>query len=270
MKPTYKIRELKEQDLPLSEKKSEGVILIFPLKKVILQFENQKKLCDLGDIIRLHQPLSFKLSRHKETESAQTKFAYYFRISDDFFQDEVWGAPFIHEELNILKTSIPTIMKFIGLAEHAIQDYNDARTLSDELAYYHLKILCIHLYRTYNNFSKEYRTASVKEDIEMYEAIRSFIYSHYQEDLTNKELSRRFFISEKKLISLFSKYHNATPHQVLIMRRLSVAKDFILNGENITQAATQVGYHNYSTFYRQFKKYFQMSPENYFKKFGGT
>ncbi len=50
------------------------------------------------------------------------------------------------------------------------------------------------------------------------------------------------------------------------MRRVMMAKNLLLAGENAMNIFYKCGFSDYTTFYRVFKKYTDMSPEQFKKK----
>ena len=56
-----------------------------------------------------------------------------------------------------------------------------------------------------------------------------------------------------------------TVHQYITNKRFTYANELIKNGTNITEAAHNAGFNNYSSFYRAYKKQFGTSPNK--KKF---
>ena len=87
----------------------------------------------------------------------------------------------------------------------------------------------------------------------MYE-IRAFLKRHYANDLTNRELSERFLLSEYHLIRSFKKCFLITPRQFLISERILKAKELILNGESVVDAAFATGFADQSHLTRHFKR----------------
>ncbi len=242
------------------------VRIIIPLEPHKLSMTHRETHVQQGDIIKIkpHDPFSMILKSAGLRDKTTT--AYVYEFEPRFFDDLDWSEPFLSDDSGVLRTSAPTVMNYIGLSEIMINEIESGRAFSDELIQYNLKTLSIHLYRTKINYDQPGETTNSTADAMLFETINNYIHAHYQETLTNKELSKLFYVSEKKLTTLFKKYGKKTPQKFVAARRLKVAMDLIRDGHSITEAVGQAGYKNYSTFYRQFVKNFGESPDDYFNQ----
>ena len=77
------------------------------------------------------------------------------------------------------------------------------------------------------------------------------------------DLSRRFFISERSISSLFRKELGTTFSKFLSRRRLIAAKLLIEEGNTLEVVAEKAGFPDYSTFYRAFQKEYGVNPRQY-------
>ena len=86
------------------------------------------------------------------------------------------------------------------------------------------------------------------------------------EHLDNQKLANNFFTTEKTLIKTFKQEFGITPHSYLINVRMEKAKNLIMF-ENVLpfQVHLLVGYSDFQSFRKQFKKHFGLSPSQ-FKK----
>ncbi|WP_104382173.1 AraC family transcriptional regulator [Sphingobacterium sp. HMA12] len=83
-------------------------------------------------------------------------------------------------------------------------------------------------------------------------------------NINNKILAELFFTTEKTLIQTFKKEFGTTPHSYLIKKRLERAKDLItLEQMTPTQVYNLVGYLDFQSFSKQFKKYFGLPPSKF-------
>ena len=90
-----------------------------------------------------------------------------------------------------------------------------------------------------------------------------YISAHLEEDLSLSALSKEFFISKFYIAHLFKETIGLSVHQYIIKKRLSACKDALLGSIPISQLFLQYGFHDYSSFYRAFKKEYGMSPKEY-------
>ena len=96
------------------------------------------------------------------------------------------------------------------------------------------------------------------------ERVRSFIDSHYYEPITAAELAGKMQLSIRHLNNAFKEQYRITPMQYLTEVRISVAKKLLAETDkDILSVCFEIGYESLSTFYRTFKRYVQMSPNQY-------
>ena len=91
----------------------------------------------------------------------------------------------------------------------------------------------------------------------------TYINQHYQEHLTLDGLASQFFINKYTLSRMFKKQLMVTVHEYITMKRISTSKLLIKEGALPTKVYMDVGFSDYSTFYRAFKKSENISPEKF-------
>ena len=101
--------------------------------------------------------------------------------------------------------------------------------------------------------------AYLKKPLEIDELI-AYIEKHLTEKITLKSTAADFYISERSVSRLFSEKMDVSFYRYVTQRRLIAAKVLILNGEPLESIGEQVGFVDYSTFYRAFKQAFSISP----------
>ena len=72
--------------------------------------------------------------------------------------------------------------------------------------------------------------------------------------------AKRFFISKYYLCHLFRKHTGVTVLAYLNSKRIAMAHHLISKGEPPTEVAYRVGFQDYSTFYRAYKKETGQAP----------
>ncbi|KAA9241476.1 MULTISPECIES: helix-turn-helix domain-containing protein [Aerococcus] len=97
---------------------------------------------------------------------------------------------------------------------------------------------------------------------ELATAIAQFIDSHLAEDLPLSLISKRFAYSSSTLNRLFEEFYHSTLHQYIINKRLDRAQELISQGESIQNTWQKVGFNDYSSFYRAFKKHYHYPPHD--------
>ena len=87
-----------------------------------------------------------------------------------------------------------------------------------------------------------------------------YIGQHLEEDLSLEALASYFYASKYHISHVFKDYMGISLHQYILKKRLQACKNGILSGIPFKQLIYQYGFHDYSSFYRAFKKEFGQSP----------
>lgn len=87
-----------------------------------------------------------------------------------------------------------------------------------------------------------------------------YIDAHFARDISLQAIARQLGVERARLSREFKQVYDQSPHEYLMNRRLSSAYEIILAGTPPTQAAAQSGFHDYSNFYRQFRRRYGISP----------
>lgn len=95
--------------------------------------------------------------------------------------------------------------------------------------------------------------------------ILAYINEHYMDPLSLDELADRFYINKYALTKLFKKQTTRTVHNYILLKRISVAKQKMTEGVSPSSVCFEVGFKDYSTFYRTFQKMEQISPKAFFE-----
>nr|WP_145405803.1 AraC family transcriptional regulator [Paenibacillus xylanexedens] len=125
-----------------------------------------------------------------------------------------------------------------------------------------VEFLCgLHRYAAENAYVREETGSSMSR--RMY-AIASYIHSHYQQELSLDEVSRRFYVSAHHLSRQFNKVTGFTFTEYVQMTRIRNAQQLLLHSsEKITDIAARCGFASFSQFNRIFNKQSGMSPSAY-------
>ena len=87
-------------------------------------------------------------------------------------------------------------------------------------------------------------------------------------DLSIGVLADRISVSRFRLVRAFAKVKNMPPMEFVIRCRLERACELIRSHRySLSEVSQMTGYKNYSTFARVFKKYYDITPKEYRKKF---
>lgn len=90
-----------------------------------------------------------------------------------------------------------------------------------------------------------------------------YINENINKPLSLDMLSRDLYISKYYLARLFKKNTGTSPHQFIIKKRLALSKNLLAKGISIKEACVQVGFGDYTHYFRAFKKEFGITPKQY-------
>ena len=94
--------------------------------------------------------------------------------------------------------------------------------------------------------------------------IDKYISEHYMEDIGIKDLAKKFYLSERQMSRIFQSLMGDSFHKYLLRQRMNVAVMHLKNGEiPLTEIPFVCGFNSYSGFFIAFKKYFNLSPNEY-------
>lgn len=96
--------------------------------------------------------------------------------------------------------------------------------------------------------------------------ILSYLNTNLNEDLNVDKIAAQFYTSKAHLMRKFKKHTGYSIHNYILHKRLHKASQLIKDGDNITTAALNSGFNDYSTFSRSFKKLYQLSPKEFQQK----
>lgn len=120
--------------------------------------------------------------------------------------------------------------------------------------------LLTNFYRALHDLDSQ---APKKAKPELIDDLVSYIESHLNEKITLFDTAQRFFVSESTIGQTFQKKMHVSFYHYVTQRRLIAAKSMILKEPNLDILSEKVGFADYSTFYRAFKKEFGISPREY-------
>lgn len=120
----------------------------------------------------------------------------------------------------------------------------------------------IHLSRAF----RDKRTIPLKaEKPELLDQIMAYIEANYRNPFSLADVAQAFYVSESTVSHLFREKMGVSFHRCLTQRRLIAAKELIRTGETLENVAIQVGFSDYSSFFRAFKKEYGVNPRQYRK-----
>ena len=90
--------------------------------------------------------------------------------------------------------------------------------------------------------------------------IVQYVDEHLCEKIPLDTLAAHTARSKSSVCHLFEEKMGVSPKQYILQKKMALANKLIRDGVPPTQAAMQVGYQNYSAFYRAYRRHFQVNP----------
>jgi len=109
------------------------------------------------------------------------------------------------------------------------------------------------------------RTADLlkAEKPDLLNEVMNYIELHLNEKISLEETAKYFYVSVSTITQLFRQKMGTSFYRCVTQRRLIAAKVRIGNGESLEDVSRAVGFADYSSFYRAFKKEYGITPRQY-------
>jgi AraC-like DNA-binding protein len=93
--------------------------------------------------------------------------------------------------------------------------------------------------------------------------ILAFIELNLSEDLSLDKISNHFSIDKSYISRLFKSETGSTIYNFILLKRISLAKQLLSEGKNVSETCSLSGFNDYANFIRAFKKITGCSPSHY-------
>ncbi|MCD8142346.1 MAG: AraC family transcriptional regulator [Clostridiales bacterium] len=111
---------------------------------------------------------------------------------------------------------------------------------------------------------------ALPEQRELVDHATLYVETHFSEKITLEGAAQALLVSQSALQQTFHNKLGVSFYRFVTQRRLTAAKNLILEGQPLTSVGEQVGFSDHSTFYRAFQKEYGISPSQYRKRLGGA
>ncbi len=183
-----------------------------------------------------------------------------FWLSNEFRSQMVQRFPELKRNIRhyLFRTGGTRWESLSSFFQTAVQE-NERRELGWQAAVIaQAELLCVGLVR-----------ASVKADPpqierrELMDEIMLYIEQNMTEKLSLEQTAQHFHVSESTIRQLFRKRMDVSFYRFVTQRRLIAAKNLIQTGTSLEQTAAEVGFGDYSNFYRAFRREYSITPAAY-------
>ncbi len=90
--------------------------------------------------------------------------------------------------------------------------------------------------------------------------LMEYVSANLSKDLSIKTLSEIFHISASGITHLFKKEYGISLHKFIVQKRLVRAKRLVLEGEPLSKIYADIGFMDYSSFYKAYIRFFGCPP----------
>ena len=178
-------------------------------------------------------------------------------------------ADFIHCITDLssegVEPSLTLMSEDIALADALVlkimQEFLGGMTGSDALIKSSLSLLLSIFARAY--LDEQFNNMKFASERETVLHCLGYIKNHLSEKITLDEVAKRTAMSKSAFCESFRKVTGETFNNYLNRERVEAAAVLIKSGKLVFEAAMKVGYGDPSTFYRNFRKHFGVSPSEY-------
>ncbi|HLU23251.1 MAG TPA: response regulator [Bacillaceae bacterium] len=209
---------------------------------------------------------------HKEDELVRAlqnidkKGAVY--IVNEIFQNLIKGTYYQPEILieNTMRTVINVISRFENIITESQYYQLITFVQTDMRSSDHITLLQNNVHKVLMNTMELLEERFNKKTEILMKECKAYIDQNYMEDLSLEAVANKFYYNSSYFSQFFKKYYGMTFSKYLLNKRMSVAKNLLLEtNKKVYKIAQQSGYKDSKYFNRIFKKEVGLSPEQYRK-----
>lgn len=208
----------------------------------VLRFEENGKACEVSEGEYYIQRAGFFQSGKRESDEPMY---FYIHFNASFSEETTDGIPIRG------RFPVSSVRRIADEYERIIKMHENSYFLLSSLMYRIFAEIEI------GGITPDSKRTAIAKDI------RRYIGTEFASNLTISKIAERYGYSDDYTIKLFRQEYGITPYQYLINERLACARGLLHNTDmSVEEISREVGYNDFSTFYRDFKKHFGISPRN--------
>lgn len=131
---------------------------------------------------------------------------------------------------------------------------------NDKNSAFHAYSACLMLITELDKSNDECTLSSHHSDNKLINSLTEYISDNISENLSIDFLSQKMFISPSSLVHIFKKELGISLHQYITQKRLLYARKLIKEGNYPTKIYTEIGFKEYTSFYKSYKNFFGYPP----------
>lgn len=211
-----------------------------------------------GDIVCTPPGVNHRVLR--PDTNAEPCRRYLFTCSASFLQNlqrkDVYSLLSEEKDAFILRTSGTKWESLGQLFESCIQENNEQSLYWRQMLTHYANLLLIQLIRARN----ENLPAPKAEKAGLFEELLAYVDDNLEKRVTLANAAQQFFISQRTLTRIFQENLDISFYRYVTLRRLDTARKLMSQELSMEEICAMVGFSDYPTFYRAFKKEFGISP----------
>ncbi len=111
--------------------------------------------------------------------------------------------------------------------------------------------------------TKRNKTLHISSSQKRVNEMIAYIQQHSSENLTLTGLAEHFHLNTDYLARLFKQHVHISPGRYMIIQKINKAQEMLRSGESVSQVSDNLGFTDYSHFFKSFKKITGVSPSKY-------
>ncbi len=159
-----------------------------------------------------------------------------------------------------LRPDYITVQETLGLLMSLLEEQQNSRPFRSLSLRLSIASFLVYLNRLTYDLENP---ASASYESALYASLCDYINQHLEEDLSLDRLASFFFVSKYHISHVFKDNMGISVHQYILKKRLHASKNAILSGMALNRIHETYGFHDYTAYYRAFKKEYGLSPTEY-------